>query len=145
MTGRGRRDLARSPSDRYRELAIDPRADTRASEGSGSLEDRIIRAKYLDWCSARLAERFLELTPDEIYELAQQASHAPGTERGGASLLEAAAQDPPEPIASFRAIVARVTDVLAERMPLPTFEEWEVGYRAAPSRYEAELLGLWKE
>lgn len=52
--------------------------------------------------------------------------------------------DPPQPIESFRAIVARVTEVLAARMPLPTFEEWEAAYRASPARYEAELLGLWK-
>ena len=37
-------------------------------------DDRILRAKYLDWCSARVAEQFLRLTPDQIYELAQHAA-----------------------------------------------------------------------
>jgi hypothetical protein len=36
--------------------------------------NRILEAKYLDWCSARLADRFLRLTPDEIYDLAQEGS-----------------------------------------------------------------------
>ena len=41
--------------------------------GSNS-EDAILRAKYLDWCSARIAERFLALSPDEIYQLAERAT-----------------------------------------------------------------------
>ncbi len=47
-------------------------------------DERILRAKYLDWCSARVADRFLELTPDQIYELAHRpirrgASHGAAT------------------------------------------------------------------
>lgn len=35
-------------------------------------EERILRAKYLDWCSARVADRFLALTPEQIYDLAHR-------------------------------------------------------------------------
>jgi len=31
---------------------------------------KFLRAKYLDWCSARVAEHCLALTPDQIYQLA---------------------------------------------------------------------------
>jgi hypothetical protein len=41
---------------------------------SAQRANRILEAKYLDWCSARLADRFLRLTPDEIYDLAQEGS-----------------------------------------------------------------------
>jgi len=116
-------------------------------------DDEVLRAKYLDWCSARLADRFLALSPDEIYELAERASHgredAPvafGAFDAGAalpershSLADAAVKEPE----NFRNLIARVTEVLAET--LPTFETWLVGYRADPARYEEELLGFWRE
>jgi hypothetical protein len=116
-------------------------------------DEEVLRAKYLDWCSARLADRFLALSPDEIYELAERASHgrddtlvalgASGTEaempQRSSSLAEAAVKEPE----NFRNLIARVTEVLAET--LPTFEAWVEGYRADPARYEEELLGFWRE
>lgn len=50
-----------------------------------------------------------------------------------------------EPIESFRRIVERVTEVLAARSPLPSFEEWSAEYERAPGRFDEELLGFWKE
>jgi hypothetical protein len=50
-----------------------------------------------------------------------------------------------EPIASFRRIVARVTEVLASTVPLPSFEDWAESYRRSPARYDEELLGFWRE
>lgn len=52
-------------------------------------EDRVLRAKYLDWCSARIADRFLELTPDQIYELAHPASELDitGAAKRGADIV----------------------------------------------------------
>ena len=47
-------------------MALDPEAG------------RVLRAKYLDWCSARIADRFLRLTPEEIYKLAERASEGEG-------------------------------------------------------------------
>lgn len=119
-------------------------SDSETTGGSGAAgNERILRAKYLDWCSARIAERFLQLAPDEIYELAHQSS-------GESNHTTVATSDPSElgsvePIASFRRIVARVTEVLAKTVPLPSFEEWSASYRASPARYDEELLGFWKE
>lgn len=121
----------------------------------GTSSDDVLRAKYLDWCSARLAERFLELTPDQIYELARSAEG----ERGSAGVssseavrlaeaLEATAGavlgDARDPL-SFRTLVERVTEALRKELGLPGFEAWSALYRASPAKYEEELQGLWRE
>ena len=122
--------------------------------------ERILRAKYLDWCSARVAERFLALTPDEIYELAEVATHGQPN-----SVDPIAARSPffdpthnehtwhntfdPSTATSdaepFRMLVSKVTEVLAERIGLPTFEEWSAAYQESPQDFDNELLGFWKE
>ena len=121
--------------------------------------ERILRAKYLDWCSARVAESFLALSPDEIYELAETATHgqpilgdpvaslssffAPEHELAWHNGLDPnTATSDTEP---FRALVAKVTDVLAERIALPTFEEWSAAYQESPRDFDNELLGFWRE
>lgn len=126
------------------------------AEGPGGGEDRILRAKYLDWCSARVAERFLKLTPDEIYELAYRASHgggpAPGRSAEGGSSPDvpdtpaspAFFQPAGEP-ESFRRIVEMVTQALSRELDLPDFDEWRDAYEAAPESYDEDLLGLWRE
>ncbi len=100
-------------------------------------QGRVLWAKYLDWCSARLADRFLRLTPDEIYELAQRAEPetASGPHSGSGVGTEL----------SYRSVVERVTEALALRIQLPTYEEWSAAYAEAPERFEEELLGLWRE
>ncbi len=98
---------------------------------------RVLRAKYLDWCSARLADRFLRLTPDEIYEMAQRAEPEPAS--GPHS------EDGVGTEVSYRSVVERVTEALASRIQLPTYEEWAAAYAEAPERFEEELLGLWRE
>lgn len=128
---------------------------------SGSTaQHKVLRAKYHDWCSARLADSFLVLAPDEIYEMAERASHGHALERvvasGAIPAREVAAVGGPHADAagvglptaeteSFRALVALVTEVLAETLSLPTFEEWVVEYEKAPEKYEHELLGFWRE
>jgi hypothetical protein len=120
-------------------------------------DERVLRAKYLDWCSARIADRFLALTPDEIYELAERSSHGreadalvafrvSGSESAPESspdlLLNAMTWREPE---NFRVLVARVTEILADTLNLPTYEAWAAAYREAPGRFEHELLGFWRE
>lgn len=112
----------------------------------GELRDRTRRAKYLDWCSARLAERFLDLSPEEVYDLAQRAGAGetadPGPKRdesGGRVTL------PPPTHESYRDLVQRVTESLLERSSLPTFEQWSAAYDETPERFDAELLGFWRE
>jgi hypothetical protein len=123
---------------------------------TASARERELRAKYLDWCSARLADRFLALSPDEIYELAERASHgrppAPPVASGAAPGLAApgvnserdhAAQTAWLEPENFRVLVARVAEVLADT--LPSFEDWTAEYEQAPARFDDELLGFWKE
>jgi hypothetical protein len=128
-------------------------------------EDTILRAKYLDWCSARIAERFLALSPDEIYQLAERATHGPADMASPLPPLSSlnfpnthepdwhaaidqavtAVADDDSEAASFRILVARVTEVLADEMELPTFEEWSAAYSEAPGDFDGDMLGFWKE
>ncbi|MGQ0813797.1 MAG: hypothetical protein ACT4O1_04970 [Gemmatimonadota bacterium] len=94
-------------------------------------DDGVLRAKYHDWCSAQIAERFLALSPDEIYQLAERATGSAET------------AGPLPPLSS--ATVARVTEVLADEMELPTFEEWAAAYSEAPDEFDSEMLGFWKD
>ncbi|MEX2281405.1 MAG: hypothetical protein WEE89_02830 [Gemmatimonadota bacterium] len=126
--------------------------------GSPNARETELRAKYLDWCSARLADHFLALSPDEIYEMAERASHGrePETDAvvaiGASSSSELQWQRDAATVRipdawrenqTFRVLVARVTEVLADT--LPSFEEWSAAYAAEPDRYDDELLGFWKE
>ena len=127
-------------------------------EFMSTASERELRAKYLDWCSARLADRFLALSPDEIYELAERASQVrepalePTAASGSGLESPEPARDsdarPESPINwlepdNFRVLVTRVAEVLADT--LPSFEEWSAEYQKAPARFDRELLGFWKE
>jgi hypothetical protein len=122
--------------------------------------ERVLRAKYLDWCSARVADRFLALTPDEIYQLAEAATHGqPNSAEPLASLSSFFGSSNPEQVIRstldlstatreaepFRALVAKVTEVLADRIGLPTFEEWSAAYQESPADFDGDLLGFWRE
>lgn len=107
--------------------------------GAGRMDEaaeRTLRAKYLDWCSARVAERFLDLSPEEIYVLASP----PGVEGG-----EPSPTLPPPGTETYRTLVQRATEALLGELSLPPFEEWRVAYGEAPGRYDAEMLGFWRE
>jgi hypothetical protein len=98
--------------------------------------ERTLRAKYLDWCSARVAERFLDLSSEEIWALAHP-------ERGESS-------DPTEGLPaptdeSYRVLVQRATEALLGQMSLPSYEEWRVEYERSPAHYDAEMLGFWRD
>jgi hypothetical protein len=127
--------------------------------------DRVLRAKYLDWCSAQVADRFLELSPDQIYELAHGRSGVePGTPNpapgivppgemtaaaAGSAVTPAALSNPlaaagVEGGAVYFALVARVAESLAATLRLPPFEEWAAAYCESPASFDEELLGLWR-
>ncbi len=132
-------------------------------------DERILRAKYLDWCSARVADRFLALTPDQIYDLAHESERrdaaphaieasASANEAGQETPSAAGAGDTPSSVSApegagegadggenYRELVARVTEVLAARVGLPSFEAWLAEYKKSPEQFEAELLGLWRK
>ena len=91
-------------------------------------ESEVLRAKYLDYCSAQVADLLLFISPDEIYLLAQRAAQ----ERG----------DPGE--VSYMRMVQVATEWLSEKMALPPFEVWVQDYLAHPDRYEEYFLGVWE-
>jgi hypothetical protein len=96
---------------------------------SGSDEPlEVLQAKYLDYCSAQVADLLLYLSPDEIYLLAQRAHR----EQGGSGDL------------SYAEMVRIATDWLSARVALPPFEIWAEDYRAHPDRYEDYFMGLWE-
>lgn len=88
----------------------------------------VLRAKYLDYCSAQVADLLLYLSPDEIYLLAQRAHR----EEGGAGDL------------TYVEMVRIATDWLSARVSLPPFEIWLDDYRSNPDRYEEYFMGLWE-
>lgn len=134
-------------------------------------DELVLRAKYYDWCSAKVADRFLQLSPDEIYELAQLAREetmvaVPDarwpplfTDAGNAAPRPAAAEShqetarhtwvPPDAATteatSYRGLVARVSEVLAQQLALPPFDEWRDAYLESPELFEPDLLGLWQD
>jgi len=96
---------------------------------SGSAEpSEVLRAKYLDYCSAQVADLLLYLSPDEIYLLAQRAHR----ERGGEGDL------------SYVEMVEIATDWLSRKVTPPPFEVWQEDYLLHPDRYEEYFMGLWE-
>lgn len=91
-------------------------------------DSEVLRAKYLDYCSAQVADLLLFLTPDEIYVLAQRAA----SERGDTGEL------------SYMRMVQVATEWLAKKITLPPFEIWVIDYMAHPDRYDEYFLGLWE-
>ena len=101
-----------------------------------------MRAKYLDWCSAQLADHFLALSPSEIYELAERAA---AEDRAVPSRSFSASVVEEDELTSYRAMVERVTEVLARNVDLPSLEEFTAMYERDPQAIEARLLGFWRE
>lgn len=88
----------------------------------------VLRAKYLDYCSAQIADLLVYLSPDEIYLLAHRAL----TEGGGAVNI------------GYGEMVRIATDWLSRRVALPPFEVWLEDYTRYPGRYESYIMGLWQ-
>jgi hypothetical protein len=91
--------------------------------------DRVLRAKYLDYCSARISEVFLSLTDEHTYQLMEEAAHEADLTVGAIS---------------FQAMMQLVTRKLRKSVPLPDMETWIMEYSQHPERYDPFLLGLWE-
>ena len=100
----------------------------KSQKGSPDLAERVLRAKYLDYCSSQVDEHLLLLSPDEIYVLAQEALRAGGQK-----------SDP-----SYEQMVRLATEGVAQRLTLPPFEQWAAEYERDPARYDDQLIGLWE-
>ena len=94
----------------------------------GAGPDEILRAKYLDFCSAQVADMLLLLSPDEMYVLAQDAAR----EAGMTGEL------------GYEQIVTLATERISKKLALPPFDVWALDYQENPERYEQYLLGFWE-
>lgn len=103
-------------------------AENGAAENDSDEPLELLRAKYLDYCSAQLADLLLYLSPDEIFVLSEKIS----------------SEDPDSAGAGYGRIVRVATEWLAERVALPPFDVWLRDYRANPERYDSYLMGLWE-
>ena len=88
----------------------------------------VLRAKYLDYCSAQVADLLLYLPPDEIYLLAQRA-YREESDDGELSYVE---------------MVRSAPDWFSQKTALPPFEVWLEDYQAHPESYAEYFIGLWK-
>ena len=90
--------------------------------------DVVLRAKYMEYCSAQVAEHLLLLSPDEIYLLAEEAHRLEGGEG--------------KP--TYEGMVRLATSGVSRRLALPPFDAWAQDYARNPAQYEAQFLGLWE-
>ncbi len=102
---------------------------THGAAGTEPEIDPVLRAKYLDYCSARISEVFLSLTDERTYQLMEEAAREAELSVGSLG---------------FQAMMTLVTRKLQESVPLPDIETWAREYREDPTRYDPLLLGLWK-
>jgi hypothetical protein len=97
-------------------------------EPEGAEPESVLRAKYLDYCSAQVAEILLLLSPDEMFILAQDAAR------------EAGVSDD----LGYERIVELATGRVSEKLALPPFEVWVEEYKANPQKFDEDLMGLWE-
>jgi hypothetical protein len=100
-------------------------------DGSAESIDPVLRAKYLDFCSAKVAEVLLALSPDEMFLLAQQAARASGASVPGTA-------------PGYDEIVRLATEWLTRRLDLPTLERFAEAYAQDPAAFDREMLGFWQ-
>jgi len=96
-------------------------------------DERRLRAKYLDWCSARIAERIERMSADEMFALSQDVQ-APPSDLEGAPFVGGNL--------NYAELLKKVTFRLAETLALPDFDDWLALYRQDPESFEQELLGF---
>jgi len=109
-------------------LGVVRKAEPAAAGSEDADSELVLRAKYLDYCSAQVADVLLLLSPDEMYVLAEDAARDSGLsgELG------------------FDQIVSLATERVSSKLALPPFEVWAEDYRANPERYEQYFMGLWE-
>jgi hypothetical protein len=88
-----------------------------------------------------VADHFLALSPEEIFELAERAAREDQGILGRSLSASGEAGGP----SKLRSVVELVTGVLADQLELPDFEAWLKLYEQNPAAVEDRLLGFWKE
>jgi hypothetical protein len=88
----------------------------------------VLWVRYLDWCSARVAHRFTQLSESDVWERAER-------------MREATAADASAP-SSYFDLVQVLTRDLYDELALPEFAVWAESYRADPAPFDREILGF---
>jgi hypothetical protein len=105
------------------------KGEPRKSQKSGTEPEEILRAKYLDYCSARVCDVFMELEEERVFELARAAQEKAGVAQGALN---------------FQQIATLLVEQLIDDLAIPDFESWAADYQRNPEEYDPYLLGLWK-
>lgn len=87
--------------------------------------DTKARARYLDFCAARISEVFLSLSDERTYQMMEEAALEAGLEIGSLGFSE---------------MMDLVTQRLRRNVPLPEFEDWVQEYRESPERFDGLFL-----
>jgi hypothetical protein len=95
---------------------------------SGAEPEEVLWAKYLDFCSAQVADILLLLSPDEMFVLAQDAAREAGVTGD----------------LGYETIVALATERVSKKLALPEFDIWARDYQENPGRYDQYLMGFWE-
>jgi hypothetical protein len=117
------------------------RPDAHTNCMKSELTEESLKLRYLDWCSSRVAKRFLELSHDEVWLRSDFAASLPAFPADGATALQAEAPDALDRIPGYLDLVRKTALLLAREMDLPSFSEWKEEYLANPETYDTEMLG----
>jgi hypothetical protein len=107
-------------------------------------QDPSLRIKYLDWCSAKIAEHIFALDPDGFWLLSQKAGEASrvpagaGASMSGGDEIVETLVGTGEPAERLRQMILAVH----RELDLPDEESWTLRYRADPHLYERDMLGF---
>jgi len=111
-------------------LKEEPEGLQRDESDSEPPSESELRAKYLEYCSARISEVFLSLSDERTYQFLEEAAIEAGLDL--ASL-------------GFQEKMRIVSEKLRDSIPLPSFADWSAEYLEHPERFEPILIGLWKD
>ena len=84
--------------------------------------------RYVDWCSAQVARRLLELSPEDFWERAERQAQTEGSS-----------------VPLTRSVVPFARQLameLYEELGLPPFQRWAEEYRQHPERFDPDILGF---
>lgn len=84
--------------------------------------------RYVDWCSAQVARRLLELSPEDFWERAERQAQ---TEGSSVPLTQ-----------SVVPLARQLAMELYEELGLPPFQRWTEEYQQHPERFDPDILGF---
>lgn len=102
--------------------------DNASRERSARESLTVLRAKYRDYCSARVFQIIQRKSPDEMFVFVKELARDSGR---------------PEELSYDEMVRLATTRIYAEA-GLPSFEDWVEEYRANPGHFDAVMLDLWR-